>query len=311
IILYPVAEINSAYYNLLFDTREFADEFYKWGHGIVDDLWTTTWQDMKKIKIIVPPIEEQQKIARFLDEKCGYIDNITELLKKQIELLADYKKSLITETVTQGFNKNVNMKDSGVNYIGKMPVDWKLTKLKYICKKLNRNFDSFAEHLICSNGGKVIKRDINNNIGLISDNEKMYQGVQKGDLLIHGMDTWHGAIAISEYNGKCTNVVHVCNSEENKHFICYFLQMLAFRNVYKSLCNGVRENTSDFRSWEKTGNIYITLPPAEEQEEISAFLDKKCENIDNIISAKKQQLQIMEDYKKSLVYECVTGKRKV
>lgn len=258
----------------------------------------------------VPPIDEQKKIADYLDEKCSEIDSLITDIQSQIDILEDYKKSVITEAVTKGLDPNVEMKDSGIDYLGNVNPNWKITKIGYICRKLNHSFNSDAEVLICSNKGEVFLRG-NTNFGLTSDNDSMFQGVKAGELLIHGMDTWHGAIAISKYNGKCTKVVHVCESDENKNFICYFLQMLAFKKVYKAISNGVRENTSDFRSWNKTGAIYISIPDKKEQDKISAYLEEKCNEINIIIETKKEQLDILEQYKKSLIYEYVTGKKEV
>ena len=95
--------------------------------------------------------------------------------------------------------------------------------------------------------------------------------------MIHGMDTWHGAIAISQYDGMCTPVVHVCTSNQSVRFICYYLRMMAFTKVYKAISNGVRQNTSDFRSWDKAGSLWIALPSVEEQEEIADILDNEVE----------------------------------
>lgn len=309
-ILRPMTEMHPQYYDWLFHTIQFGDEFYKWGHGIVDDLWTTGWQDMKKISIPTPPITEQAVIADFLDEQCAEIDSLISDIQSQIEALEEYKRSVITEAVTKGLDSDVEMRDSGVDYIGKMNTKWKLTKLRYICEKLNRYFDSDTEPLICSNKGEVFPRG-DSSIGLVSDNDKMFQGVHKGDLLIHGMDTWHGAIAVSDYDGKCTTVVHVCDSEQNKYFICYFLQMLAFKSVYKAISNGVRENTSDFRSWDKAGHIYITIPDIDEQNRIAEYIKEKVEHINAVIAEKKQQIETIEEYKKSLIFEYVTGKKEV
>ena len=200
------------------------------------------------------------------------------------------------------------MKDSGIEWIGKIPEHWKKTRLEYCCTKMDRTFSPKADALICSNKGEVVLRG-ENSIGLISDNDNMYQGVKPGDLLIHGMDTWHGAIGVSELEGKCTRVVHVCESLENKFFICYYLQSLAFKNVYKAISNGVRENTSDFRSWEKTGHIPIFLPPKQEQDKLANYINNSIKNIKKIITTKQQQLQTLADYKKSLIFEYVTGKK--
>jgi type I restriction enzyme S subunit len=145
---------------------------------------------------------------------------------------------------------------------------------------------------------------------MVSEDNAM-QGIRKGDIAIHGMDTWHGAIALSEYDGKITRVVHVCDSTQEKRFIVYYLQQLAFNGVYKLISNGVRGNTSDFRSWDKVKNIYIALPDIQEQIEIAEYLDEKCAEIEAIIADKKAQLETLADYKKSLIYEYVTGKKQV
>ena len=125
------------------------------------------------------------------------------------------------------------------------------------------------------------------------------------------MDTWHGAIAISDYDGKITRVVHVCDSVNDKRFIVYYMQQLAFNGVYKLISNGVRGNTSDFRSWDKVKNIGIALPDVETQSKIADYLDIICRHIENIIIEKKIQLTNLEEYKKSIIYEYVTGKKEV
>ena len=107
------------------------------------------------------------------------------------------------------------------------------------------------------------------------------------------MDTWHGAIALSDYEGKITRVVHVCDSAEDKRFIVYWLQYLAFQGVYKLISNGVRGNTSDFRSWDKVRNIYIALPNKVEQKAICDYLDKFSSEIDVIVNIKKQQFNVL------------------
>ena len=266
--------------------------------------------DLLNIPIPVPPLSEQKTIAGFLDKKCGAVDALIADIQQEIKTLEQYKRSVITEAVTKGLDPSVPMKDSGIDYLGKINGEWRLTKLGYICQKLNRPVLKNAEALICSNKGKVVLRgDIS--VGLISENDRMYQGVKAGDLCIHGMDTWHGAIAVSSLNGKITTVVHCCDSREDKRFIAYYLQMLSFKKVYKAISNGVRGNTSDFRSWDKAGDIYIVLPNRENQQKIAEFLDKKCKEIEEIIADKQSQIETLESYKKSLIYEYVTGKKEV
>ena len=309
-VLKPLDEMHPGYYNWLFHTIQFADEFYKWGHGIVDDLWTTNWQEMKKISVPVPTVNEQNSISAYIDSKCEKIDSLSRKIRTQIDVLEGHKQSIISEAVTKGLKQQVEMRESGIDYIGKINADWKLSRIGFTCKKLERPVLVDSIPLICSNSGEVVPRG-DTNVGLVSDNDAMFQGVMPGDLLIHGMDTWHGAIAISQYEGKCTTVVHVCDSTEDKRFIMYYLQMLAFKKVYKAITNGVRGNTSDFRSWDKAASIYITLPSREEQEKIADYIDNKVLEIKSIIADKQKLLDILDAYKKSLIFEYVTGKKEV
>lgn len=309
-VLTPRGIMHPGYYNWLFHTIQFADEFYRNGHGIVDDLWTTNWQDMKKIVLPIPMHDEQQVVSEYLDQKCSEIDAISEDIQKQITVLEDYKKSVITEAVTKGLNPDVEMKDSGIFYLGPINQSWTMNKIGYCCTKLSRKFDTSSEALICSNKGKVLVRD-DNTLGLMTSEDNAMQGILKGDIAIHGMDTWHGAIACSDFDGKITRVVHVCKSKGDNRFVVYWLQHLAFLGVYKLISNGVRGNTSDFRSWDKVANIAIPWPDIHEQKRIADYLDELCFKIEGIIADKKKQLEILAEYKKSLIYEYVTGKKEV
>ena len=311
IVMVPRKEMVPTYYEWLFHTTQFGDENYRWGHGIVDDLWTTGWQDMKKITIPMPPLDEQRRIAKYLDAKCAEIDALAADIQTQIDTLEQYKRSVITEAVTKGLNPDAEMKDSGIFYMAPMNTAWRLTKIGYICTKLSRPFNSEDTALICSNQGKVLIRP-DNITGIMVSEDNAMQGIHKGDIAIHGMDTWHGAIALSNYDGKITRVVHVCDSAEDKRFIVYYLQHLAFQGVYKLISNGVRGNTSDFRSWDKVCDIYIAIPTSkEEQKAICDYLDMLCSHVDEIVAQKQNQLSTLEAYKKSLIYEYVTGKKEV
>lgn len=310
LVLRPKDSMNPSYYNWLFHTTNFADEFYKWGHGIVDDLWTTNWKDMKKIVIPSPPLAVQARIADFLDSKCSEIDALTADIQKEIEVLEEYKKSVITEAVTKGLDKNADVVESPIYYMSPYNSKWRLSNIGYECNKLSRTFTEKDTPLICSNKGKVLLRPSEMSGKMVSEDNAM-QGIHKGDIAIHGMDTWHGAIAISDYDGKITRVVHVCDSVNDKRFIVYYLQQLAFNGVYKLISNGVRGNTSDFRSWDKVKSIGIALPDIEEQSQISDYLDAICDHVENIIAEKREQLTTLEEYKKSVIYEYVTGKKEV
>lgn len=271
----------------------------------------TNWKKIREIDYILPKLSEQQAIAVFLDAKCAEIDALSSDIQTQIDALEQYKRSVISESITKGLNSNATTKDSGVFYMAPMNANWKLTKIGYICTKLSRLFSPEDTALICSNSGKVLPRPTDASGIMVSDDNAM-QGIHAGDIAIHGMDTWHGAIALSQYNGKITRVVHVCDSTEDKRFIVYYLQHLAYRGVYKLISNGVRGNTSDFRSWDKVFDISIAIPESKkEQKQICDYLDTVCDEIEKIIAQKQEQLDTLADYKKSLIYEYVTGKKEV
>lgn len=257
-----------------------------------------------------PSIDEQKALVVFLDSKCAEIDALYKEIENQIKTLEEYKRSVITEAVTKGLNPDSETKNSEIFYMAPYNKTWKLSKIGYECSKLHRSFLPEDNPLICTNKGKVILRPEDMTGKMVSEDNAM-QGIHKGDIAIHGMDTWHGAIALSKHSGKITRVVHVCDSKQDKRFIVYYLQQLAFNGVYKLISNGVRGNTSDFRSWEKVKNIYIALPTIEEQAKISDYLDRICSETEMIITKKKELLEVLDHYKKSLIYEYVTGKKEV
>ena len=125
------------------------------------------------------------------------------------------------------------------------------------------------------------------------------------------MDTWHGAIAISNYDGMCTPVVHVCDTDHNKEFIAYYLRNMAVGKVFKIISNGVRQNTSDFRCWDKLAVIPIVLPPKKEQDKIVGFINKKRAAIEKLSIKLQQEIEHLKEYDQRIVFDLVTGKIKV
>ena len=308
IALRPIRRLNSGFFRYLLHVYDISKVFYNMGNGVRQGL---NFSEFSRLMVFEPPIEIQDKITQYLDTATAEVDEIISDIQTQIDTLEQYKRSVITETVTKGLNPNAEMKDSGVFYMAPMNASWRLTKIGYICTKLSRSFVSEDTALICSNKGKVqIRADDLTGI-MVSDDNAM-QGIRAGDIAIHGMDTWQGAIALSEFDGKITRVVHVCDSTEDKRFIVYYMQHLAFQGVYKLISNGVRGNTSDFRSWDKVRDIWIAIPETkEEQAAICDYLDSQCTAVEEVIATKKEQLEVLGEYKKSLIFEYVTGKKEV
>lgn len=305
--LKPYPGVNSSYFRYLLHSFDVMKAFYNMGNGVRQGL---NYDEFSKLMVFEPSDTEQQAIVAFLDFKCAEIDALSAEIQSEIDTLEAYKRSVITEAVTKGLDKNATMKDSRIFYMAPYNENWRLSKIGYECTKLSRAFESEDTPLLCTNKGKVAIRPEEMSGRMVSEDNAM-QGIHKGDIAIHGMDTWHGAIALSDYDGKITRVVHVCDSKHDKRFIVYYLQQLAFNGVYKLISNGVRGNTSDFRSWDKVADIYIALPEKNEQIQISDYLDVTCSEIESIIAQKQEQLAVLADYKKSVIYEYVTGKKEV
>lgn len=304
-VLKPHKELNSRFYHYLLRSHYFSEEYYRNGKGLVSDLWTTKWDTMQNIYIPVPPSSEQDQIVRYLDWQTSRINKLIKGYKRQIELLEEGKKSKITYMVTHDRFSD-KRKKSEIYWLESIPYSWRVTRLKHILIKQDRPIPENAELLICSNSGEVKPRG-DNKLGLVANNNDIYQGVSKNDLLIHGMDTWHGAIAISDYDGMCTPVVHVCTTSQSIRFIRYYLRMMSFSKVFKAISNGVRQNTSDFRSWDKVGGLYIALPSFEEQETIADILDEYVSKTNIAIAGLEKEIQLLKEYRTRLISDVVTG----
>lgn len=311
IVMVPRKEMMPTYYEWLFHTTQFGDENYRWGHGIVDDLWTTGWQDMKKITIPMPSLDEQRRIADYLDAKCAEIDALAADIQAQIDTLEQYKRSVITEAVTKGLNPDAEMKDSGIQWIGMMPSHWDCIRGKYILQYLQKPIREEDGVITCFRDGEVTLRSNRREDGFtMADKEIGYQGIDVGDLVVHGMDGFAGAIGISDSRGKASPVLNVLDTKQNKRYIMYFLRSMAYSDVFLALATGIRVRSCDLR-WNKLAELFYPIPPIEEQNLIVAHIDTALHKANNVISEKKDQLETLEAYKKSLIYEYVTGKKEV
>ena len=256
-----------------------------------------------------PQLSEQKVIANFLDSKCSEIDAISADIQKEIETLEQYKRSVITEAVTKGLNPDVEMKDSGVPWIGKMPANWTCIKGKYILKYMQKPVKPDDGVITCFRDGEVTLRSNRREDGFtMADKEIGYQGIDVGDLVVHGMDGFAGAIGISDSRGKASPVLNVLDSRQNKKYIMYYLRSMAYGDIFAALATGIRVRSCDLR-WNKLSVLLYPVPPLEEQAEIVQYIEDTLNKVNGVISEKKQQLTVIDSYKKSLIYEYVTGKK--
>lgn len=300
------------YYDYYFKTQYWTMAFWAHGKGIsFDNRWTLSTETLMNYLIPVPAFEEQKAIADFLDTKCGEIDGLLADLDAEVKTLAEYKKSLIAETVTRGLNPNAPMKQSGIPWADTIPSHWKIQKGKYTFTLMQRPVKEDDGVITCFRDGEVTLRSNRREDGFtMSEKEYGYQGIEPGDLVVHGMDGFAGSIGISDSRGKGTPVLNVLDSDQNKRYLMYYLRNMAYGNVFLAMSTGIRVRSCDL-SWKKLGDIRIVLPPIEEQEAITAFLDQKLEAIQEAITTKQDQIEKLKAYKASLIYEYVTGKKQV
>ena len=324
-VLAPKNNMVNQYYNYLFKTELFADEFYKWGNGIVDDLWSTKWSSMKNIMVPFPPLEEQRVIADYLDIKCTQIDTIIAKEQSVIEKLQEYKRAIITNAVVKGLDLTVEMADSGIEWIDSIPNHWKINRLIFSAyirarlgwKGLKADEYTSAGHPFLSavniQNDKLVWEDLN----FINDNrydESPEIKLKLGDLLLVKDGAGIGKCAIVDqlpYGTATTNSslgVITPYSELNSMYLYYFFESAIFQNYISRIKNGMGV---PHLTQGNLKNIMVVIPPYCEQEAIVAYLDDKCSNLDSIILKKQALIDKLTEYKKSLIYEVVTGKKEV
>ena len=316
-ILKPRNQMNARYYNWLFHTPMFADEFYKWGHGIVDDLWSTNWEEMKKIQIPIPSCVEQQRIAEFLDRECGKIDGLKADIQAQIDTLEQYKRSVITEAVTHGLNPSAPMKDSKVWYC-QIPSGWKELKGKYVFKQRNDRGNNVCLQLLSpTQKYGVIPQDkyeelTGMNAVKLNDstNYALLKTIHKGDYCI-SLRSFQGGFEYSEYEGVVSPAYQVFYPIITiaDGYYKYLFKEKGFIDVMNSYTMSLRDGKNI--AFDDFGDTFIPVPPLDEQQEIADYLDNKCVEIEQIIADKKSQIETLDGYKTSLIYEYVTGKKEV
>lgn len=272
-----------------------------------------TEEQLGAILAPVPTIEEQQQIADYLDTQCSEIDATAEDIQKEISLLEDYKKSVITEAVTKGLNPDAEMKDSGIAWIGEIPKHWKVDKIKYYLKRNEPKNHGNAKVLSVYRDYGVIPKDSrDDNHNVTSEDTSKYKYVKKGQLVINKMKAWQGSLAVSDYDGIVSPAYFIYDfiDKEYNHKYFHYLVRSCYKEEFKRISGGIREGQWDL-SPEGFSNTLVLLPSIEEQNEILDYILQKEIEIDAIIADKKRQLEILTEYKKSLIYEYVTGKKEV
>lgn len=306
IALKPKNGINSRFYHYLLHTYDILKVFYNMGNGVRQGL---NYDEFAKLMVYSPSDTEQQRIAEFLDRECGKIDGLKADIQTQIDTLEQYKRSVITEAVTHGLNPSAPMKDSGIPWVGKTPEYWKVGRIGGLYELRNQKVsDKDFMPLSVTMKGILpqLETAAKTNDG---DNRKL---VRVGDFAINSRSDRRGSCGISDYDGSVSliNTILKPRNRMNAKYYNWLFHTPMFADEFYKWGHGIVDDLWT-TNWSEMKRISIPLPPLDEQQEIADYLDNKCAEIEQIIADKKSQIETLDGYKKSLIYEYVTGKKEV
>ena len=303
--------ISSQFIMYLLKAYDGCKAFHNMGGGVRKIL---NFSELKKQYIVYPTLVEQQRIADFLDTKCAEIDALTADIQTQIDTLEQYKRSVITETVTKGLNPNVEMKDSGIEWVGEIPVHWPVHPVySYYGERKNKNRLGKEDNLLSLSYGRVIRKDINTNDGLLPESFNTYNIVEAGDIIIRPTDLQNDKRSlrtglVKEHGIITSAYIDLCPLKQvDSRYFHFLLHAYDVMKVFYNMGNGVRQglNYSEF------SRLMVFEPPYEEQVAMADYLETKVTEVDAIIEQKKEQMAVLDAYKRSLIFEYVTGKKEV
>lgn len=306
IALKPKNGINSRFYHYLLHTYDILKVFYNMGNGVRQGL---NYDEFAKLMVYSPSDTEQQRIAEFLDRECGKIDGLKADIQAQIDTLEQYKRSVITEAVTHGLNPSAPMKDSGIPWVGKTPEYWKVGRIGGLYELRNQKVsDKDFMPLSVTMKGILpqLETAAKTNDG---DNRKL---VRVGDFAINSRSDRRGSCGISDYDGSVSliNTILKPRNRMNAKYYNWLFHTPMFADEFYKWGHGIVDDLWT-TNWSEMKRISIPLPPIDEQQEIADYLDNKCAAIEQIIADKKSQIETLDGYKKSLIFEYVTGKKEV
>lgn len=310
IVLQPRQELNGRYAHYLLRSQPFSEEFYRNGRGIVADLWTTRYSEMKNILLPVPPRNEQDQIVRYLDWQVSKINRLIAAKRKQIELLSEEKQNIINAAVLHGVNDRCEKRTSPILFADWIPSHWRVLRGKYL----------FAEHDRRTETGNEVLLSVSHITGVTPRSEKnitMFQAeslvgykiCSVDDIAANTMWMWQGAIAVSDYYGVISpsyNTYHQIGNHYNRKYLDYLLRSNVMVNEYKAKSTGIRK--SRLRLYpEQFLSMSFPIPPMDEQLEIVKYIEAKIQRIEVMVSTIHAEIQKIQDLRARLISDVVTG----
>ena len=311
VTLRPIRENFSPYFHYLLHAYDVVKVFYNMGNGVRQGL---NFDELSKCMLIAPPLSEQKAIAGFLDKKCGEVDALIADIQQEIETLEQYKRSVITEAVTKGLDPSVPMKESGAGWMPKVPAHWVVHPLYYYFEeRKKKNFFAKEKNLLSLSYGKIIRKDINANGGLLPENFNTYNIVEPKDIVLRLTDLQNDKRSLRtgfvNERGIITSAYITLRAKKDilQEYFYYELHVFDLLKGLYNMGRGVRQGLN----FEELSKLKLFEPTIKEQREIVVYIKEKEKKINKIITDKQSQIETLEAYKKSLIYEYVTGKKEV
>ena len=285
---------------------------FNWSFGTQQNIGMGV---IERIKVILPSISEQERIVEILDKKTAQLDKVKALLEEQIQKLKDYRACLIYEIVTKGLDKTAPMKDSGIDWIGQVPEGWGVDFANHIFEEhKQKNKGSKEKNLLSLSYGRIIRKSIDTSFGLLPESFDTYNIIQRGDIVLRLTDLQNDKrslrVGLARENGIITSAyltLRLKNLESNDSYMYYLLHTYDICKVFYNFGGGVRQGGT----WSDIYKLKLLIPPYNEQTKITDFLDKKTVQIDKLIKIKNQQIKNINRQRQTLIYDYVTGKRRV
>ncbi len=311
IALSPRDDINAEYICYLLKSYDACRAFHSMGRGLRKIL---SYSELKNKPIVVPPLAEQERIAAFLDAECAEIDAVLEKTRASIEEYKKLKQAVITQAVTKGIRGDRPMKDSGIEWIGAIQKDWGSNTIAQLCSQVKcKNTRLQEKNLLSLSYGKVKRKSIDTVEGLLPESFDGYNIIEKDDIVLRLTDLQNDhtslRVGLAEERGIITSAYLTIRNRSNMctKYLYYYLHSFDIAKGFYGMGAGVRQGLN----WDGVKWLKVLVPSVSEQEHIVAFLDAESEKLDALIAKKQQYLTEIENYKKSLIYEYVTGKKEV
>ncbi len=308
-IYQPKAEYHSKYIHFLIRSAYYIQSYKNYSKGIRVNQWDLESEAFTHIDLLLPSLDEQQKIVAFLDTETTRIDNLIAKQEKLIELLEEQRKSIISHAVTKGLNPNAPMKDSGVEWLGEVPEDWEVKRFGYIfTENKKKNIGLIETNVLSLSYGNIKEKNIDDNKGLLPESFETYQIIEPNDIVFRFTDLQNDKRslrnAISKYHGIITSAYIGVKTKENADFYNYLFRAYDLQKVFYSMGDGMRQSLK----MDELNKMPIVLPKIEAQERIVKFINEENQRINNLVVKQKNLIEKLKEYRSSIISHAVTGK---